>query len=341
MSSAPGPLVSIATPVYNGEAHLAECIESVLAQTYRNLDYVIVDNCSTDGSGEIAERYARQDRRVRVERCTEFLGIIENHNRALRLVSPGSTYCKIVAADDWLYPEFLERTVALAEANPSVGIVGSYQLSGGEAARWRVRWTGLPYARRVVPGREICRTTLLGGLYVFGVPTSTLYRTSLARSGGDYFPVGRLDADVCSFYERLRDVDYGFVHQVLSFERIRDSAVTAGRRRINTYCTDALRTLLDYGPSYLTPAELERRREELLDDFYELVAAGVVNLRNREFWRYQKSAIERLGYPLVGLRLARAVAGKILDLFLNPKQTADKLLRRARGEVSLADGFGD
>ena len=333
--------MSIATPVYNGEAYLAECIESVLAQTYRNLDYVIVDNCSTDRSAEIAERYARQDGRVRVERCTTFLGIIENHNRALRLVTPESTYCKIVAADDFLFPEFLERTVALAEANPSVGIVGSYQLSGGGSARCRVRWTGLPYAQRVVSGREICRATLVGGLYVFGVPTSTLYRTSVVRSGGDYFPSGRLDADVCSFYEHLRDVDYGFVHQVLSFERLRDTAVTAGRRRINTYCTDALRTLLQYGPTYLTPAELGRRREELLDEFYELVAAGVVNLRSREFWRYQRSAIRELGYPLLGARMARAVAAKLLDLVLNPKLTIDKVLRRARGQSSLADGLGD
>ena len=54
------PLVSVATPVYNGERHLAECIESVLAQTYQNWEYIIVNNCSTDRTREIAESYGRR-----------------------------------------------------------------------------------------------------------------------------------------------------------------------------------------------------------------------------------------------------------------------------------------
>jgi glycosyltransferase involved in cell wall biosynthesis len=50
-----GPLVSILTPVYNGEKYLAECIRSVLAQTYQNWEYTIVNNCSTDKTLEIAK----------------------------------------------------------------------------------------------------------------------------------------------------------------------------------------------------------------------------------------------------------------------------------------------
>ena len=60
------PLVSVVTPVYNEEKNLAECIESVLAQTYPNWEYVIVNNCSTDRSLQIAESYAAQDKRIRV-----------------------------------------------------------------------------------------------------------------------------------------------------------------------------------------------------------------------------------------------------------------------------------
>jgi glycosyltransferase involved in cell wall biosynthesis len=119
--------VSIVTPVYNGEKYLAECIESVLRQCYQSWDYKIVNNCSADNTLEVAERYARMDKRIRVHNNEEFLDIIGNANRAFRLISAGSKYCKNLSADDWLFPECLTRMVELAEANPSVGIVESYQ----------------------------------------------------------------------------------------------------------------------------------------------------------------------------------------------------------------------
>src|ERR1700691_1872310 len=99
MSEVEQPLVSVLTPVYNGEPYLAECIESILAQTYSAWEYIIVDNCSTDGTSEIAARYAKQDRRICVHRNDTLLPIIANHNRAFRLISPNSKYCKVVSGD--------------------------------------------------------------------------------------------------------------------------------------------------------------------------------------------------------------------------------------------------
>ena len=143
------PLVSIVTPVYNGEAYIKECIESVLSQTCQNWEYIILNNNSRDRTLEIAEQYERQDSRIRVYSNDTLLPIIANHNKAFGLISGGSKYCKVVSADDWLVPECLERMVELAEENPSVGIVGAYQLSGGDGI-WYVRNSGLPYSRTVV-----------------------------------------------------------------------------------------------------------------------------------------------------------------------------------------------
>src|ERR1700722_1026926 len=84
------PLVSIVTPMYNNAEYLAECIESVLSQTYQNWDYLIVNNRSTDGSAEIARRYAAQHPRIRVHDNTEFLPVVANHNLAMRQISPAS-----------------------------------------------------------------------------------------------------------------------------------------------------------------------------------------------------------------------------------------------------------
>src|ERR1041385_635284 len=121
MKSKQEPLVSVVTPVYNGEGYLRECIESVLAQTYTNWDYTIVNNRSTDRTLEIAQEYAARDARIRVVTNEAFVRVIANYNNAFRQISPHSKYCKVVASDDSLLPECLERMVRLAEERPTVG----------------------------------------------------------------------------------------------------------------------------------------------------------------------------------------------------------------------------
>lgn len=152
------PLVSVVTPVHNGEKYLVECIESVLAQTYQHWEYVIVNNKSSDRSLDIAQEFAQKEPRIRIIDNSEFLPIVRNQNHALRMISPGSKYCKVLHADDWLFPECLERMVAIAEGNPSVGIVGAYRLDDV----W-VNLDGLPYPSTVVPGRQICWASLVRG----------------------------------------------------------------------------------------------------------------------------------------------------------------------------------
>ncbi len=115
------PLVSVVTPVFNGAKYLRACIESVLAQSYDNWDYTIVDNCSTDSTLAIAHEYAETHPQINVRSNEQFVGVVENHNRAFRSISPEAKYCKLVSADDWLYPECISKLVDLAERHPSVG----------------------------------------------------------------------------------------------------------------------------------------------------------------------------------------------------------------------------
>src|ERR1700691_640839 len=96
------PMVSVVTPFHNTAPYLAQCIESVLAQSYSRFEYILADNCSTDGSGEIAETYARLDARIRLVRREQVLSQVQNYNSSLAVISEVSQYCKIVQADDWI-----------------------------------------------------------------------------------------------------------------------------------------------------------------------------------------------------------------------------------------------
>ena len=179
------PLVSVLTPVYNGADFLAECVESVLGQTYQNYEFIVVNNCSKDRTLEIALAYAEKDPRIRVHNNQDFVGVIANHNIAFGLISPAAKYCKVVSADDYLFPEYLSRTVEVAEANPSVGIIGSYQLSGAY-----IKWQGFDYPGAVIAGRELCRRIYLGAdpTFGFGSPTSLTYRADLVRKSKAFYP---------------------------------------------------------------------------------------------------------------------------------------------------------
>jgi glycosyltransferase involved in cell wall biosynthesis len=326
------PLVSIVTPVYNGEPYLAECIESVLAQAYANWEYIIQNNCSTDRTLEIASEYGKKDHRIRIHNNRDFVGVIANHNLAFSRIAAASKYCKVVSADDWLYPECVAKMVSLAEANPSVGVVGSYQLSGGGSdwRNWRVRWAELPYPSAVIPGRELCRIQLLGGPYVFGTPTSTLYRSDLIRRGDSFYPNSTPEADTSACYKCLQETDFGFVHQVLSYERVHENTISKSAKELNAYLPSKINDLLVYGSSFMSRPEAEKRLKELLVEYYRLLAVGAVNFKGGEFWAYHKGRLREFGYPLNSLRLGKAVSLKVLDLLLNPMNTIKILARHTK-----------
>ena len=316
------PLVSIITPVYNGAPYLAECIESVLAQTYRNWLYTIVDNCSTDATREIAQHYAAKDPRISIHDNERLLPAVANHNHALRQVSPGSRYCKLLFGDDWLFPECLDRMVSLAEAHPSVGIVGAYGLQGSS-----VLWAGLPYPSSLVPGRDACRARLMNGPYVFGSGTAHMFRSDVVRSREPFYNEANLhcDSEVC--FQILQTWDFGFVHQILSYTRAFEAgSLTGVGRRLRTLEAMTLYELTTYGPVFLTSDELRARLKEKFDEYYNSLAHCV--LEGGESWEFQRKKMSELGLPLDRGRLAKAVLVKAFKaMWRSPNRTIGKLLR--------------
>jgi glycosyltransferase involved in cell wall biosynthesis len=292
------PRVSIVTPAYNEEPHLAECIESVLSQSYENWRYVIVDNCSTDRTGEIALDYASRDPRIEVHRNPELVGSVANHNLCFGFVDAASKYCKVVAADDRIFPDCVERMVDLAEEHPSIGVVGAYRFAGS-----RLPETGLPFPSRIAPGREVCRSYLLGGPHPFGVPTSLLYRADLVRAQPSFFEEGRLNADVRACLNVLERQDFGFVHAILAFERKREGSCHSYISGNNLYLAEYLGCLADFGPRYLTAEELRSCVDRAVSGYFEFLAASCFHRRGGEFWRAHREMLGELGHPIGSARL--------------------------------------
>lgn len=99
------PLISIIVPVYQVKPYIGECVESLLAQTYANLEILLVDDGSTDGSGEICDEYARRDGRVRVIH-QENRGVSAARNTGLDQAK--GKYVAFVDSDDAVLPDYIE-----------------------------------------------------------------------------------------------------------------------------------------------------------------------------------------------------------------------------------------
>jgi glycosyltransferase involved in cell wall biosynthesis len=285
-------LVSVVTPVYNGEKYLAECIESVLRQTHGHFEYVVADNRSTDGSLEIARRYAAEDPRVRVVEHDDHLPHhIASWNRSMGLISDESKYVKVVHADDWLFEPCLERMVDLAERHPSVGLVSAYRLDENE-----VNLDGLPPETEVIPGRDLARAFLLGGPYpfLFGSPTSVLLRADLVRKRKRFYYEGNVHADTESCLDVLSESDFGFVHAVLSYTRRHNETVSTFTRRIGTYIPADLGAFQRWGPVFLSKDEYDRKLVVRLLGYAAFLAGRPRKWASREFRDYHGDRLREL-----------------------------------------------
>jgi glycosyltransferase involved in cell wall biosynthesis len=298
------PLVSVVTPVYNGEAFIRECIESVLRQTWTHYEYLIVDNQSSDETVAIAREYAERDLRIRVLTPDGFVIADENANRALQAISPEAAYVKVVHADDWLYRGCLERMVALAQAHPNIGIVSAYRRLGDE-----IDLVGLPPDVDVVPGAEVGRSALLGGPlpYLFGSPTSLLLRADLVRARPEFYRLDnphQSDQEAC--LDLLGESDLGFVHEVLTFTRRHDESETPFYSRVGARFPCSLRLLTGYASRYLTREDRQRKLAVRLAEYALYVLRRPRKLLDPEFREYHAT---ELRYLAPRIRVRDVVAG--------------------------------
>jgi len=174
------PRVSVVVPCYNYGHFLGACVESVLFQDAVDVDVLIVDDASPDGSGDVAEAIAAEEPRVRVLRNPVNRGNIATYNIGLSAVD--GEYVLLLSADDMLTPGALERAVHLMECNPSVGFAYGWSIdfSGEPPPPARVR----PRGWSVWRGEDWLRDNCRRATNVIRSSDAVVRRAVLERVGG-------------------------------------------------------------------------------------------------------------------------------------------------------------
>ena len=214
------PLVSVCIPAYNNAAYIKETIDSVLNQTYPNLELVICDDKSTDNTIEVIEKI--KDDRIKLYKNEKNLGMSGNWNHCLSKCR--GEFIKLICADDMLAKTALEKEVKALIKYPTAVLAESdtrlFDLNGKPKGFYkRYKTKGL------TNGKEIARKGLFVKNY-FGAPLANTFRRSvLEQTGGfDTWYTYILDYD---FWVQLACMgDVYIIHEPLNYFRVRNDSNT-------------------------------------------------------------------------------------------------------------------
>lgn len=172
--------ITVVLPVYNGEAYLEEAILSVLGQTYTNFELIIVDDCSTDQTSVIAQKYAAQYAHVSYTRNETNLKLPGALNRGFDLAT--GKYWTWTSCDNSYMPTALERLVLALESEPELGLVYTDMQT--------IDTAGKNLAQVVAgPAEDLILRNVVGACF--------LYRANIAQKAGEY----NRDLFLCEDYE--------------------------------------------------------------------------------------------------------------------------------------------
>lgn len=236
------PQVSVVIPVYNIEAHLRQCLDSVLGQGLREIEIICVDDGSTDGSPAVLAEYAARDPRLKVvTQANAGPGAARNTG----LARAAGEYLIFLDSDDWFEPDFLERMVAQAQkTNADVTICRADEFDNATGNTLDGSWM---LKTQYLPGESFAPEEIREHIFQFtyGWPWDKLYRLAFVQRKGLFYPSLPNSEDLVFVFQslalasRLSVLDQTLIHHRVN----RKSSVSNSRHRNPEVPQQALKLL--------------------------------------------------------------------------------------------------
>jgi glycosyltransferase involved in cell wall biosynthesis len=294
------PQVSLIVPVYNVEAYLPQCLDSICAQTLADIEIICVNDGSPDNCGDILEAYAKKDARIRVFH-QENQGLFGARNTGLAQVT--GQYVTFVDSDDWIEPETCEAAVSVMRTDPEIDMVC------WEYRRLVTRQGELQPDKKASSAssresrRRLGKRRIMDGNFDYGanVVWNKLFRTEIIRRYQINFPPSRVHEDVAFFGKYCLSSDYiYFLDDCYYNYRVarEGSVVTAAKKKLPPIDLNVQPTFVDIYAHALRWNLLEDRRLLLSAMLARLLRVGLKFSGDRSaFLKMMKPFVEQYNLP--------------------------------------------
>jgi len=296
------PKVTVLMAVYNGEEHLREAIESILGQAFRDFEFLIIDDASTDSTREII--LSRADPRIRLLKNETNLGLTKSLNIGLKAAT--GEYVARMDADDVSLPERLERQAAYLDGNPGDALVGSLADVIGEDSQLISKPLGPAPNRGMIYVRLAFSNVM--------AHSSAMFRRSVVEKLGGYDESFPQSQDYDLWYRVSRSCGVRILNLVLLKWRTTPSAISEKSGESQRVC--AKRIFVKHVREVM-PAISDRALERLIR-YHEGLVLWATPADLVAFWRYLRSVQKerRALFQRLGFVSARRINGETLNGFV-------------------------
>ena len=303
-------LVSICMPTYNGEQFVAQAIESALAQSYKDIELLICDDCSSDSTHLIVQKYAKQDRRIVYWRNESRLGLFANYNECMTQAK--GDLIKLFAQDDLLNPNALEQMVSAYTKHKAVLVCcGKRFLT--ESPVLPVEEVETVLEPGLTPGGTVIEQSLQAYRNLVGEPVCVLFDARRIGSGfsESYYSLGDLEF----WFRILQKGDLYFLPEELVTFRQHRKSTTHKMLEDMTWVLDFFRLGKDYSV-YLE--KLGISQDEYFNGFLERAGELIDRMvANSELTVTNLSGFKEVAYYSMRRAAQLAVKAREYDALVN------------------------